>query len=40
MGEKIIKSNNRIKMNSDIYGQVHEASLKQWMKIVVRKVYI
>ncbi len=36
MGEKIIKSNNRIKMNSDIYGQVHEASLKQWMKIVVR----
>lgn len=36
MGEKIIKSNNRAKMNEEIYKDVHNASLVQWMRIVYR----
>lgn len=36
MGEKIIRSNNRAKMNEEIYKEVHNASLIQWMKIVYR----
>lgn len=36
MGEKIIKSNNRAAMNEEIYQEVHNASLIQWMRIVYR----
>lgn len=36
MGEKIIKSNNRAAMNEEIYRDVHNASLIQWMRIVYR----
>lgn len=36
MGEKIIKSYNRVKLNDEIYRDVHNASLIQWMKIVYR----
>ncbi len=36
MGEKIIKSYNRTERNEDIYVKVHDASVKQWLKIVYR----
>ncbi|MBQ9120225.1 MAG: ABC transporter ATP-binding protein [Lachnospiraceae bacterium] len=36
MGEKIVKSYNRAEMNEEIYSQIHDTSLKQWMKIVYR----
>lgn len=36
MGEKIVKSYNRAEMNEKIYAKVHDASLKQWMRIVYR----
>lgn len=36
MGEKIIKSYNRSQLNEEIYKEVHNASLRQWMKIVYR----
>ena len=36
MGEKIVKSYNHSKLSEEIYAQVHDASVKQWMKIVYR----
>lgn len=36
MGEKIVKSYNRSERSEEIYGEVHDASVKQWMKIVYR----
>lgn len=36
MGEKIIKSYNRTKLNEEIHMDVHMASVRQWMKIVYR----
>lgn len=36
MGEKIIKSYNRSELNEEIYADVHDASVKQWMRIVYR----
>ncbi|MDP4088777.1 MAG: ABC transporter ATP-binding protein [Bacillota bacterium] len=36
MGEKIVKNYNRAAMNEKIYKEVHNASIKQWMKIVLR----
>ena len=36
MGEQIVKNYNRSKMNEQIYAQIHDISLKQWWKIVLR----
>ncbi len=36
MGEKIIKNYNRISTNEKIYEQVHDTSVRQWMRIVYR----
>lgn len=36
MGEKIVKSYNRAAMSEKIYAKVHDASVKQWMRIVYR----
>ncbi len=36
MGEKIVKSYNRAKMNEKIYEEIHDTSVKQWLKIVYR----
>lgn len=36
MGEKIVKNYNRSEMNEKIYGDIHEAALKQWRKIYYR----
>lgn len=36
MGEKIVKSYNRADLNEEIYAQVHDASVKQWLRIVYR----
>jgi ATP-binding cassette subfamily B protein len=36
MGEKIAKSYNRATMNENIYRQIHDASVKTWMQIVLR----
>lgn len=36
MGEKIVKSYNRAENSEKIYAEVHDASLKQWMRIVYR----
>lgn len=36
MGEKIVKSYNRAEMNEGIYEQIHDTSVKQWLKIVYR----
>ncbi len=36
MGEKIVKSYNRAAGNEKIYAKVHDASVKQWMRIVYR----
>lgn len=36
MGEKIVKNYNRADMNEEIYKEVHDISINQWMKIVVR----
>ena len=36
MGEKIVKSYGRSAMNTGIYEEVHDASVKQWLKIVYR----
>ncbi|MBO5488986.1 MAG: ABC transporter ATP-binding protein, partial [Eubacterium sp.] len=39
MGEKIVKSYNRTQVNEDIYKVVHDASVKQWLKIVYRNEF-
>ena len=39
MGEKIVKSYNRTQVNEDIYQVVHDASVKQWLKIVYRNEF-
>lgn len=36
MGEKIAKNYNRAEMNKKIYREVHDASVKQWIKIAMR----
>jgi len=36
MGEKIVKSYNRAENSERIYAKVHDASVKQWMRIVYR----
>lgn len=36
MGEKIVKSYNHSELSEEIYAKVHDASVKQWMKIVYR----
>ena len=36
MGEKIVKSYNRAENSEKIYAKVHDASVKQWMRIVYR----
>ena len=36
MGEKIVKSYNQCDRSEETYGIVHDASVKQWMKIVYR----
>lgn len=36
MGEKIVKSYNRAESNEKIYAEVHDASVKQWLRIVYR----
>ena len=36
MGEKIVKTYNRTKPNEEIYEEIHDASLRQWMRIVYR----
>jgi ATP-binding cassette subfamily B protein len=36
MGEKIVKNYNRIKENTRIYEEVHNDSVKMWLKIVYR----
>ena len=34
MGEKIVKTYNQSERCEDIYKEVHQASIRQWMKIV------
>ena len=36
MGEKIVKTYNQSERCEDIYKEVHQASIRQWMKIVYR----
>ncbi|EKQ53613.1 MULTISPECIES: ABC transporter ATP-binding protein [unclassified Clostridium] len=36
MGEKIVKNYNRVGMNEDVYMEVHDASARTWMQIVMR----
>ena len=36
MGEKIIKTYNRVQVNEEIHKDVHTTSVKQWMRIVRR----
>lgn len=36
MGEKIVKNYNRAKMNEEIYAEVHDTSIRQWWRIVLR----
>lgn len=36
MGEKIVKNYNRSQINDQIYREVHDTSVKQWIKIYMR----
>jgi len=36
MGEKIVKNYNRSELNEQIYRDVHDTSIKQWWRIVIR----